>query len=325
MRIFVTGASGFVGGAATEKLVAAGHDVRAMSRSEKSDAKIAALGGKPVRCDLEDVTAAHIGDAEVVIHCAAFVEQWGPRDAWRRFNVDGTARMLAAAREAGVKRFIHIGTEAALFHGQHLRGVDETYPLAPHSPYPYSSTKAQAEQLVRGASWTASEDAGGPRFETIVLRPRFIWGPGDTTLLPAIVAMARAGQFMWINGGRAMTSTTHIANLVHAIELALTKGRAGEAYFILDDGVRSMRAMLSGMAASRGVSLPDKSVPGWAADAIGATCEMLWRTFPMKGEPPLTRFSAMIMSRDAILKDDKARAEMGYAPVMSVDEGLRQL
>jgi nucleoside-diphosphate-sugar epimerase len=317
MRIFVTGASGFVGGAATEKLVAAGHDVRAMSRSEKSDAKIAALGGKPVRCDLENVTAAHIGDAEAVIHCAAFVEQWGPRDAWKRFNVDGTARMLAAAREAGVKRFIHIGTEAALFHGQHLRGVDETYPLAPHSPYPYSSTKAQAEQLVR--------EANAPGFETIVLRPRFIWGPGDTTLLPVIEAMEKSGQFMWVNGGRAMTSTTHIANLVHAIELALNKGRAGEAYFILDDGVRPMREMTSGMAASRGITLADKSVPGWVADALGATCEFLWRTFPMKGEPPLTRFSAMIMSRDAILKDDKARAEMGYAPVISVEDGLRQL
>jgi nucleoside-diphosphate-sugar epimerase len=317
MRIFVTGASGFVGGAATRSLIAAGHSVLAMSRSEESDAKIRALGAEPVRCDLENVVGPHLAGADVVLHCAAFVEQWGPRNAWTRFNVEGTRNVLSAAQNWGVPRFIHIGTEAALFRGQHLRGVDETYPLAPRSPYPYSSTKAQAEQLVR--------DANAPGFETIVLRPRFIWGPGDTTLLPAIVAMAKAGQFMWINGGRAMTSTTHIANLVHAIDLALTKGRAGEAYFILDDGVRPMREMLSGMAASRGVALPDKSVPGWVADAIGATCETLWRTFPMKGDPPLTRFSAMIMSRDAILKDDKARAEMGYAPVISVEDGLRAL
>lgn len=317
MRIFVTGASGFVGGAVARHFAQRGDEVAAMSRSEKSDAAIRALGGAPVRCDLESVAAADMGGAEAVVHCAAFVEQWGPKDAWKRFNVDGTARMLAAAREAGVRRFIHISTESVLWNGQHLRGADETYPLAPNSPYPYAATKAKAELLVKAAN--------APGFETIILRPRFIWGPGDTTLLPTIEAMARSGQWMWINHGRAMTSTTHVTNLVHAIELALTQGRASETYFILDDGVRSMHDMISDIAAARGLALPARSAPGWVADALGATCEFVWGTFPVDGEPPITRFAAMILSRDAILKDDKARAEMGYRPVLSVEEGLRQL
>ena len=317
MRIFVTGASGFVGGAAVRKLVAAGHDVRAMSRSDKSDAKIAALGGKPVRCDLEDVSAVHIGDAEAIVHCAAFVEQWGPRDAWKRFNVDGAARTLRAARDAGAKRFIHISTESVLWRGQHLRGVDETYPRAPNSPYPYAATKAQAEELVEAANTT--------KFQTIILRPRFIWGPGDTTLIPTIEAMAKSGQWMWVNHGTAQTSTTHIDNLVYAIELALTHGRGGQAYFILDDGVRSMKEIIGGIAHARGITLPDKSIPAGVADAIGSTCEFVWRTFGLRGDPPLTRFSAMILSRDSILKDDKARAEMGYRPVISVEQGLADL
>lgn len=317
MRIFVTGASGFVGGAATKHLVAQGHDVYAMSRSEASDAKIAALGGKPVRCDLEDVTATHIGPAEAIVHCAAFVEQWGPVEAWKRFNIDGTARMLAAAREAGAKRFVHISTESVLWRGQHLRGVDETYPRAPDSPYPYSWTKARAEELV--------EAANTPAFQTIILRPRFIWGPGDTTLLPVIEHMAKSGQWQWIDNGQAKTSTTHIGNLVHAIELALTKGSGGQAYFILDDGVRTMKEIISAIAATRGITLPHKSVPSWAADTLASVAEGAWRTFNLKGEPPVTRFGAMIMSRDSVLIDAKARREMGYAPVISVEEGLRQL
>jgi nucleoside-diphosphate-sugar epimerase len=288
-----------------------------MSRSEKSDAKIAALGAKPVRCDLEDVTATHIGDAEAIVHCAAFVEQWGPVEAWKRFNIDGTARMLSAAREAGAKRFIHISTESVLWRGQHLRGVDETYPRARNSPYPYSWTKARAEELV--------EQANAADFQTIILRPRFIWGPGDTTLLPVIEHMAKSGQWQWIDNGQAKTSTTHIANLVHAIDLALTKGKGGEAYFILDDGVRTMKEMISGIAATRGITLPDKSVPSWAADALAGVAEGAWRTFKLKGEPPVTRFGAMIMSRDSVLVDAKARRDMGYAPVISVEEGLRQL
>ncbi|MBS0383878.1 MAG: NAD-dependent epimerase/dehydratase family protein, partial [Proteobacteria bacterium] len=279
-RIFVTGGSGFVGGAVIRHFVSKGDDVRAMSRSEKSDATVQKLGAAAIRCDLENVTAGHIGNAEAVVHCAAFVEQWGPKDAWKRFNVDGTSRMLAAAKAAGVRRFIHISTESVLWRGQSLRDVDETYPLAPNSPYPYAATKAQAEQLVKAAN--------APGFETIILRPRFIWGPGDTTLLPTIEHMAKTGGWMWVDHGRAMTSTTHIANLVHAVDLALTKGKGGEAYFILDEGVRSMHEMIAGMAAARGVTLPEKSIPAWLADAIGAACEGLWRTFPLKGEPPLT-------------------------------------
>jgi nucleoside-diphosphate-sugar epimerase len=317
MHIFITGASGFVGGAATQALGLAGHTVRAMSRSPASDSAIAERGGTPVRCDLENVAAEHVGDAEAVIHCAAFVEQWGPVEAWKRFNIDGTARMLKAAREAGAKRFIHISTESVLWRGQHLRGVDETYPRAPNSPYPYSWTKARAEELV--------EQANAPDFQTIILRPRFIWGPGDTTLLPVIEQMVKTGQWQWINNGEAKTSTTHIANLVHAIELALTKGNGGQAYFILDDGVRTLKEMISGIAATRDIKLPDKSVPSWAADALASVAEGAWRTFNLKGEPPVTRFGAMIMSRDSVLIDAKARREMGYAPLISVEEGLRQL
>src|SRR6185312_15891649 len=132
-------------------------------------------------------------------------------------------------------------------------------------------------------------------------RPRFVWGPGDTTLLPTIISMAKSGGWMWVNHGACVTSTTHIANLVHAIELALTKGRSGEAYFILDDGVRPMREMIEGMAGSQRVTLAKRSLPAWAADAIGATCETLWTVLPLKGEPPITRFSTMILSRDCIL------------------------
>jgi len=317
MRIFVTGGSGFVGGAAIRRFVAGGHDVRAMSRSESSDAKIRALGATPVRCDLLDVAAAHIGDAEAVLHCAAFVEQWGPRDAWKRFNVDGTARMLAAAKQAGAKRFIHISTESVLWRGQHLRNVDETYPLALNSSYPYSWTKARAEVLVR--------EATTPDFTPIMLRPRFIWGPGDTTLLPTIRAMAKSGGWRWVDGGKARTSTTHIDNLVLAIELALTKGSGGEAYFVLDEGVHTMKEMISGIAASEGIVLPEKQIPAWLADVVGGACEAIWGLFGLKGEPPLTRFSAMIMSRECVLSDAKARAELDYAPVISVEAGMRGL
>lgn len=316
MHIFITGASGFVGGAFARR-EAGTHTLSAMSRSEKSDAKIAVLGAKPVRCTLDNVNAQHLSGAEAVVHCAAYVEEWGPwRDYWRA-NVDGTKRMLAAAKKAGVKRFIHIGSEAALLKGQNLIDADETYPLALNSPFPYSRTKAHAEKAVRAAN----DPAHG--FETIVIRPRFVWGPGDETLLPVLKRMSAAGQFAWVDGGRHKTSTSYIGNLTYAMDLALTRGRGGEAYFVLDDGGPvTFRDFLPKMAAAAGFALKGREVPGWLVRAVAYGAEKGWRILPLPGAPPLTRFAVNVLSRECILNDAKARREMGYAPPFSREAGL---
>lgn len=318
MRIFVTGGSGFVGGAAIAALSKT-HDIAALSRSEKSDAEILARGGVPVRGDLESASAEMLKGADAIVHCAAFVEEWGPYETYHAVNVTGTERLLAAAKAAGVRRFIHIGTEAALFHGQPMIDIDETYPLAPQSPFPYSRTKALAEMAVA----QANDSARG--FETIILRPRLIWGEGDKTILPAVTAMAAAGKFLWIDEGRAMTSTTHIDNLVAAITLALTKGGGGGAYFVVDGPPVRFRDFLTRYLAAAGVTLPDKSLPGAAVRLIANLTEPLFRLAGSKTAPPITRFTAHIMSRDCTVRDARAKADLGYRPVISIDEGLARL
>lgn len=319
MNIFITGASGFVGGAFA-KHAGGRHMLSAMSRSEKSDKKIAAFGATPVRSSLEDIPAARLAGCEAVVHCAAHVEEWGPwRDYWRA-NVEGTRRMLEAAKESSVRRFVHIGTEAALLRGQDLIDADETYPLALRSPFPYSRTKAHAEKLVR----EANDPANG--FETIVVRPRFVWGPGDETLLPVLRRMSETGQFAWIDGGRHRTSTTYIGNLVHAMELALTAGKGGEAYFVLDPGGPvTFRDFLPKLAGAAGFTLDGREVPGALVRGTAFFAEKAWRILPLAGRPPLTRFAANILSRDCILVDAKARRDMGYAPPFTREQGLAAL
>ena len=319
MNIFVTGASGFVGGAFVRD-AASRHAITAMSRSETSDAKIAALGAKPVRCTLDDVTAEHLAGAEAVVHCAAYVEEWGPWSAYWRANVEGTQRLLKAAKQAGVKRFIHIGTEAALLRGQYLLNADETYPLALDSPFPYSRTKAHAEKMVRAAN----DPSEG--FRTLVIRPRFVWGPGDETLLPVLRRMAEKGQFVWVDGGHHKTSTTYIGNLVYGVELALTVGRGGEAYFVLDGGGPvTFRDFLPRMAEAAGFKLEGRAMPGWLVRAMAFAAEKLWRVLWLPGAPPITRFGAAILSRDCTLSGSKARREMGYAPPFTREQGLAAL
>src|SRR3954452_10980223 len=183
---FVTGGSGFVGGALIQRLARDGWTVRALARSDRSAAAVEAAGAEAVRGDLDDTAAMQAGaqGADVFHHAAAKVEDFGDPADFERVTVQGTKNALAAARSAGVPRFVHVGTEAALMAGQPLVNVDETAPLRPDSPAPYPWSKAKAEQAVRAAN--------GSGIETVVVRPRFVWGTGDTTLLPQIVSMAKA-------------------------------------------------------------------------------------------------------------------------------------
>ena len=151
--IFITGASGFIGGALTRALIADGASVRALARSDAAAAKIEALGAEPVRGHLSapgEIRDAAAGCA-LAFHAAALPTEWGTKAEFEAANVTGTANVLGGCEEAGVSRFVHVGTEAACFAMKPLVRIDETAPLQPDSPVLYSATKARAEQLVRSA------------------------------------------------------------------------------------------------------------------------------------------------------------------------------
>ncbi|MFZ1862608.1 MAG: NAD-dependent epimerase/dehydratase family protein [Polyangiales bacterium] len=317
MRVFVTGGSGFVGGAAIRHL-AQEHDVLAMARSDASAVTVERNGARAVRCSLDGVAARHLEGCHAVIHAAAKAEAWGRWSDFERVNVAGTRRVLAAAKAAGAERFIHIGTEAALFRGQPMRDIDESYPLAPDSPFPYSATKARAELAVREANDAASG------FTTLVLRPRMVWGPGDETVLAGVKRLVESGQFAWIDGGRSRTSSCYIDNLVHAIVLALEHGRGAEAYFITDDEVRTLREFLTAYLGTAGVRMPNKSLPGWLVRGLARALDPIWRLLRIEKQPPITPFEACILSVDCTLRIDKARQQLQYVPRVTVDQGMDQ-
>jgi nucleoside-diphosphate-sugar epimerase len=316
---FVTGGSGFIGGRLIERLVRDGAEVRALARSDSSAAKVAACGAQPVPGDLDDrgALAAAAAGARVAFHAAAAVQEWGPYEEFVRGNVTGTENVIAGCREAGVARLVHVGTEAALLAGEPLVNVDETAPLRPDSKAHYSSTKALAEQAVLAAN--------GDGLETVVLRPRLVWGPGDTTILPGLVEAARSGRLRWIGGGHHLTSTTHVDNVVEGLVLAAERGTPGRAYFVTDGEPVEFRWFATELLRTAGVEAPTGEAPRALAAAAATAIEAIWRLTRRRSTPPVTRLAYWLAALETTIDISRAREELGYRPVITVAEGLEEL
>jgi nucleoside-diphosphate-sugar epimerase len=316
---FVTGGSGFIGGALVRRLLAEGWGVRALARSDASAEKVRAAGAEPVRGDLDDVDAMRAGaeGCSLAFHAAATLGQWGRPEDFERGNVVGTRNALDACRAAGVERFVHVGTEAALMDGQPLVDVNEDAPLRPDSRALYPATKARAELAVR--------EANRDGFETVVVRPRLVWGVGDTTILPALSDAVRSGSFRWIGGGRHLTSTTHVDNVVEGLMLGATKGAPGGVYFVTDGEPVVFREFVTELLGTQGIEVPDREAPAAIAGPAAGTLEVIWRVLRRPTPPPLTRLAFWLSAHEATIDISRAREELGYEPVRTREEGMAEL
>ncbi|WP_394848934.1 NAD-dependent epimerase/dehydratase family protein [Pendulispora brunnea] len=317
---FVTGGSGFVGRALISYLVARGQEVRALARSGKAAESVRAAGAtKVVEGDLRggDAVLNSMKGCDVVYHAAAFTQDWGNDDEAWEVTVRGTENMLEAARRAAVRRFVHVGTEAVLVDGAPIVMADERKPL-PEKPIGiYSRTKAEAERRVLRAN--------GPDLETIVARPRFIWGKGDTTLLPKLIEGANAGVLRWVGGGTYLTSTCHIDNVCEGLVKAAEHGRPGEVYFLTDGKPVQFRWMISSLLESQGVTPPSKTIPYWLARTLSRTTDALWRALHLRSRPPLPYQAFLLVGHEVTVDDTKARKELGYEGAVSIEAGLRAM
>lgn len=254
----------------------------------------------------------------MIIHAAAFTKEWGTREEFWKATVHGTRQLIDAAKGAGIKKFIHLSTEAILFTGQDLDNIDETYPYPTKSKFLYSESKLEAEKVALNANVPGT-------FEVSVLRPRLVWGPGDQTVLPVLVNMVRQNKFMWVNRGSNETSTTHIYNLVEGVRCLINNWRAGQVYFITDDEVHTYREFLTRYLSTQGVKPQNKNISKGMIRAVATATESTWKLFGIKSTPPITRFPAYMLSSNFTISHQKACREINYKPVIRFDEAMKEL
>ncbi len=324
MRILVTGGGGFLGQALCRGLVERGHEVASFNRGHYPG--LDALGVRQIRGDLAD--AAAVRDAargmDAIFHNAAKAGAWGSYASYFSANVTGTQNVLDACRAHGIGRLVYTSTPSVTHRATHPveGGTADSVPYGEGFKAPYATTKTIAEKAVLAANDNA--------LCTVALRPRLIWGPGDQQLLPRLVERARAGRLRFVGDGNNRIDTTYIDNAAQAhfdafAHLAPGAACVGRAYFISNGEPTTVREIVNALLAAAGAPQVDGTIPFGAAYAVGAVCEALWPLLRLRGEPPMTRFLAEQLSTTHWYSMAPAHRDFGYAPKVSVAEGLRRL
>jgi nucleoside-diphosphate-sugar epimerase len=315
--LLVTGATGLVGRHLASRAADAGYDVLAMVRrgSDRS-----ALGGVPLRfveADLADpeTSPAALAEADVVVHAAAHVGDWGPAEKYRAINVVALEHMLYAAQRHGrLRRWIQISS-LGVYPARHHYGTDESIPPDPTGLDGYTQTKAEAEFVVQ----RHVREHGLP---AVILRPGFIYGPGDRHALPRIIEKLESGKMKFLGRGDRVVNNTAIENLCDAILLAVEKpGIDGETFNIRDERLVTREEFINTIADYLEKPHP-RHVPEWAGRLLVGPIETFARLRGSQSPPFLTRAQLKFMTLNLDFSIAKAKRVLGYEPRVDFRDGI---
>jgi nucleoside-diphosphate-sugar epimerase len=327
MRAVITGGTGFIGSRLVEILVEKGYQVRCLVRKSSQVEPLKKLGVELSYGDLLDHESLRslTKGGDLVYHLAAMVTDWGPKRDFYIMNVDATRVLLEASRDSGVKKFIYMSSSTVVWKSDFwevhdINDIDESYPYPERYNDYYNETKAEAERAVISFH-------KGTGLETIVLRPSNVWGAGDRVILPRIALAARKGILFPMGSGHRWVSPCHVDNLAHALVLsAESSDRGGNIYFI-NDGVKIEHIeFLTKVLSAVGIEwAPKFTIPYSIAYGVAYAMEILFKMANSKNPPVLTRFAVAALAGSRSYSIEKAKKEIGYKPIVDMDQGLRQL
>jgi nucleoside-diphosphate-sugar epimerase len=315
VKVFVTGGTGFIGGAVVRQLRARGDDVVALVRTPAKATQLEELGCTLVRGDLGDERAIRAGmeGVDAVIHAAAVYEVGIPasqRKPMQEANVGGTERVLGAALEAKIPKVVYVST-VGIFGNTNGQIVDESYEHQGEFLSEYEKTKWEAHQVAKRLI--------GEGLPCVIVQPGGVYGPGDTSSIGQLLNQFLDGKMPLIPFPELGMCLTHVEDIAGGIILALDKGVAGETY-VISGPVTTVREAIGIVAAETGKKAPKRALPTGVMKVLTPIGPLVGKVM---GQPPNLR--ELIASADGVTfwaNHDKATKELGYQP-RGLEEGLR--
>jgi nucleoside-diphosphate-sugar epimerase len=315
--VLVTGGNGYVGHHLIPTLLDRGDAVRVLALPGEDVSWLEARDVVVHRGDIcrPETLAAPMQGVEGVLNLAAMMHVWRPLRDYRAVNVTGTENVARAALAAGVRRLVHMSSSSV--YGMAHRGpVDETFALAPF-PDPYPVTKAEGDRLVQ----RMIADEGLP---AVIIRPGTFFGRGDRLHFERIAARLQANRSIVVGRGDNLLPFVYVTDVVQGLLLGLDHPQAvGEAFNITTDAPISQLELLQAIASEIGAPPPRVHVPYRALYAAGYAAERLSALTHSTRQPPLTRLGVNVFGTSNRHSIDKARARLGYAPQVSLRDGVK--
>lgn len=311
MKILITGATGFLGRHAAERLNSLGFKVRGMGRNPGIGALLEKQGIEFCKGHLEDpnFVVEACAAMDFVLHCGALSAPWGRAADFYQANVLGTRHVISGCLKHGIKRLVHISTPSLYFDYRDRLNISESalLPLRPCNHY--AATKRLAEQEI--------DQAAG--LDVITLRPRGIFGPGDQTILPRIIEANRQRRLPLFGQGKALIDMTYVGNVVDAMLLCIkaSKQASRKKYNITNGEPWAIGDLLMALFQKIGEPFLPNLVPYPLAYGLAWMME----TFFQK-EPPFTRYTLSLLAKSQTLNIQAARDELGYCPRINMEEGI---
>ncbi|AWB45633.1 3-beta hydroxysteroid dehydrogenase [Paenibacillus sp. CAA11] len=317
MKVLVTGATGFLGKNLIGRLLREGHEVTGMGRSKVEGERLQQQGARFLQQDLGDELAAEACQGQdAVIHCGALSSPWGDYRDFYRTNVLGTRHMVQGALKHGVGRLINVSTPSIYFEFRDRLDIREDAKLPPRAVNAYAATKLLAEQEA-----DAGAAAGLP---VLTIRPRGLFGPGDTAIFPRLLRANEKGFVPLFHQGRAVLDVTYIDNVTEALMCCLAAPSAafGHKFNITNGEPVMLFGLLEQLFKQLGMPFRYRRLPYSAVQGLAFILETASRLGGGRKEPLLTRYTAGLLAFSQTLNIDKARAMLGYRPIVSLDEGI---
>ncbi|MGH3301029.1 MAG: NAD-dependent epimerase/dehydratase family protein [Streptosporangiaceae bacterium] len=313
--VLVTGATGFLGGDLTRRLLADGVQVRVLARSASRARPLADLGAQVITGDMtsHEAVKAAIDGVQVVYHLAGrLFEPWVPAQEYARVHVDGTLVLLEhCKRTPGLTRLVHCSTTGVLGPTGD-RPAAEDAPLRPSNVY--EATKAEAEQLVRGA--------GACGLAVVIARPGLVYGPGDVHLAAFFSAVLRR-RFRPIGRTPVWLHPIYVNDLTAALLACGDDDRAvGECFHLAAPRPVTLAGLAQVIAQAAGTSAAGGFIPLSAARAVARAGDLL--PPKVRASAPLTTSRLDFLTHSRVYDVSKAQRLIGFTASTDLAAGITE-